>query len=154
MVQPKKLKRRNVLVVCHGNICRSPLAGRILKDRLGDDFVRDRGLSVREGLLAAKKVRDWATDNGYDLEGHRSVRVRQADVDWANIILYMDGGNRERLLDAFEGVLPKLVCLGSCIGAEKIADPNYVKRGPELDALLAIVEKASLVFANEESTVG
>lgn len=132
----------HVLVLCHGNICRSPLAAAVIR-RYGL-AVRDRGLSDKQGRRAAKKVRDYAAKRGYDLSNHRSQTVSVNDIHWAHVILYMDGGNRTRLAGT---ALQKAVCLAEYVGELRIPDPNYIPRGPELDRLLRMVVQAAEAFA-------
>lgn len=158
MAQQQSVKPSNVLVVCKGNICRSPLAGAVLVKLIGQERVRDRGLDCKQGLLAAKKVRDYAAEQEIDLSQHRSLATTQADVDWADLILFMDNANLTRLL-AFNPVAGKLKCLGDYVGATKIADPAWIKRGPELARLLGqIIVAAERVgkslAAQKETPVG
>lgn len=124
--KPVSERAVNVLVLCHGNICRSPLAGAVLEQLLPEGSVRDRGLSTTERRLAAKKVRDYAERLQLNLSGHRSRRVTQEDCDWAHIVVYMDGGNRKRL---GEFRMRGKLCLGAVIGLPRIPDPNYMRTG-------------------------
>lgn len=159
MVQKPKMPRLNVpaetkvLVVCHGNICRSPLAGAVLAHALGAERVRDRGLS-KDGQIVAKKIRDYAEDHrlrqcgliGADLNEHRSKVVTAEDMAWANIILYMDNANLAKLLT--RGCpREKLHCLGHFIALPRIPDPNYMTKGPELDKVLGQVVEAARTVA-------
>jgi protein-tyrosine phosphatase len=148
MGQKQKRELSNVLVVCHGNICRSPLAGEILARGLDRQRVRDRGLKAKAGAIAAKKVRDFAETVGYSLSTHRAQQVTQADVDWADVVLYMDASNLERLA-AYEGATEKAECLGSYVGESRIPDPNYLPRGAELQRVLDLLVVACNVAVEE-----
>lgn len=123
-------EKPRILVVCHGNICRSPLAGAILARELGQEQVRDRGLKPKEGAIAAKKVRDYALTLDIALSTHRARCTQLEDVEWANLVLYMDNANRERL-EAFPGALEKARCLAEWVGLKRIPDPNYMKGDSE-----------------------
>lgn len=135
------MNTHKVLVVCHGNICRSPLAAEVITSAGLD--TKNRGLSEVNGKPAAKKIREYALTKGYDLTSHRSSSVSQKDVDWATIILYMDNGNKKRL-EKFPGAMDKAICLGKYIGKQKIQDPNFMSRGQELTNLLDEIVQASL----------
>ena len=92
--------KMDVLVLCHGNICRSPLAAAVML-RAGL-AVTQAGLKEPEkgvgNKLAPKKMRDWARENeGLDLSKHRSQGVTEAMLEKADLILYMDTGNMRRL---------------------------------------------------------
>lgn len=134
-----------VLVVCHGNVCRSPLAHAVIVQQFPSALTRGFGPS---GRRAAKKVREYAASAGYNLEAHRSLQIIQEDVDWADVILYMDGGNLKRL-QKLAGSESKTVCLGSMIGLSRISDPNFLPRGPELERVLQQVIDASLEFCRQ-----
>lgn len=89
-----------VLVLCHGAICRSPLAGAVMR-RAGLE-VTVAGLKEPEkgvgNKLPPKKMRDWAMANeGIDLSKHRSQGVTEKMLAEADIILYMDSGNMRRI---------------------------------------------------------
>lgn len=152
--QPKlKAERFKVLVVCHGSICRSPLAGAVLRQRIPHQAqIEIAGLSDEsaKGRPAAKKVREWAKEQGIDLSQHRSQRVTQLLIDWTDEILYFDGGNLKRL--AGYNCLAKCYCLGSWIGKSRIADPAFLRKDSvEFSDVLRQVVYASEAYANEKT---
>jgi protein-tyrosine-phosphatase len=83
-----------ILVLCHGNINRSPLCAAVLS-RLGHE-VLSAGF-VNPDTRASKKMRDEAARHGYNLESHRSQLCTIELCDWAEKIVVMDGGNEARL---------------------------------------------------------
>ena len=109
---------------------------------------RDAGLSDRSGQIAAKRVRDYATNLGLDLTKHRSQQVTLKDCQWAKVILYMDGGNLKRIQNQFPEHANKGICLASYIGKTRLADPNYLS-GQELQDSLDDVREASYAFCQE-----
>ena len=142
MDQQPSEKRPRVLVVCHGNICRSPLAAGVLQRLLGLQSVRQGGF-VNPGRRSPLKIREFSKRAGHNLEEHRSRLITLSDIEWAQVILYMDGGNRKRL-NSFEASLDgKCKCLGEFIGKDRIADPNFIPRGVGLTNLLDSIVEAS-----------
>lgn len=133
----------NVLVVCHGNINRSPLCAAVLSRNHGL-FVKSAGF-VNPGRRAAKKMREAASSFGLDLEGHRSQLVTLELVRQAHCIVYMDGGNLRRLKQlGVEDV--KLRCLGRYSSPQltRIADPNFMLKGStEFLNVVALIVRAS-----------
>lgn len=128
-----------ILVLCHGNINRSPLAAAVLRTY--------PGLEVKEAALkswnnrawkperASRKMRDAALELGFNLEEHRSTAIYPALYGWADTVVYMDGGNLKRL-DAFleqHGFAGKCVCLGhyGTPPVSRIPDPAFIKRGTQ-----------------------
>lgn len=150
MVVKQNAKPKNVLVVCHGNICRSALAGALLKAE--GINVRTRAMSDRplvDGQRSPKKVRTFLPPDckaAKLLEEHRSQRIAQVDVEWADVILYMDNANLRRLA-LFPGATAKAKCLGSWVGAPKIADPNFMRvHSEELKQTLQLLSDSCLAF--------
>ncbi len=94
-----------VLFVCLGNICRSPLAETVVRDR-----ARERGLSQRFEFASAG-TGDWhvgkgadprsaatARRYGHDLEDHRASQITPSRLSGWHWFVAMDSDNRENLL--------------------------------------------------------
>jgi protein-tyrosine phosphatase len=139
-------KPTHLLVVCHGNICRSPLAGEALKKELGKRAVVETAGFRSMGQRASKKVREFALRNSLDLTFHRSKRVTGELLHWADVILYMDGGNEKRLREQ-SAPIEKMINLGQVVGLSRIPDPNFTPRGPKLDQILQLILTASRKFS-------
>ena len=97
-----------VLIVCDGNICRSPLAAGYLKHRargsgLPHLIVDSAGLLGIEGSPAADHSIAVAREAGLDLTGHRSRGVTTADLTSADLVLAMT----HRHLETLERRFPK-----------------------------------------------
>jgi protein-tyrosine phosphatase len=133
-------------VVCHGNICRSPLAAAVLQEHLPTHAILSRGLGPVENKPAAKKIREFASTHGYDLKQHRSKVATQEEIQNAYLILYMDNSNRKKLEQY--STRASVVCLGSYLGLNRIPDPNYMSRGEELDRLLQQIVQAAILAAS------
>ena len=110
-----------VLVVCDGNICRSPMAAAYLRARaahagLAHVVIDSAGLLGIEGAPAAPHAIAVGREAGFDLTRHRSRGLTAADVRAADLVLVMTlahldqlarrfphEGQRRHLLRAFEG---------------------------------------------------
>lgn len=143
MVQQPTRKPKLVLVVCHGNKFRSPLAEAIIAREIGPENVASRGFGL-EGCRAAAKVRRYAARLGYDLENHRSCKVSAEDYEMAKIVLYMDSGNYKRIPPEVNAV-----CLGQYAGVSRIPDPAFLPKGPQTDEVLDLVVRAAKAFSVE-----
>lgn len=150
-----------VLVLCHGNICRSPLAAAVMR-RAGLTDVVTAGFkpSTEKPKLSPKKVRDWAMQNeGLDLSQHRSQSVTREMLVAADIVIYMDGGQEGRLtalweeygLAAERGPMEKYARpLGAWLVTQqsRIGDPMFQKPGTaEFLTIMGQLVEASGRFA-------
>lgn len=84
----------NVLFVCTGNTCRSPLAQALARRELarrGWNTVRvaSAGVRVAAGSPASAEAEEVATRNELDLTGHESQPLTGELVAWADLILVM-----------------------------------------------------------------
>jgi protein-tyrosine phosphatase len=96
-------RSRRLLVICSGNICRSPAAEAILRALAGGSIeVRSRGTDPWNlGEPAHAPMVRLAAARGYDLGTHRSAQVSEADLRWADEVLVMQPAHRARLALAF-----------------------------------------------------
>ena len=136
---------KRVLVVCHANQWRSPLAAAALAS-CGGIEVRSAGFR-RRGRSAARRARLAAALLGYDLDAHKSSVVDGEVLAWAHLIVYMDSGNRRRLVDAMR--LHKVARPYACLGAwchpprRRIADPAFVRDLRAFIALMCAIDSAA-----------
>lgn len=90
-----------ILVVCTGNICRSPLGEAALRARLdGRARVVSAGTYGQEGSGATEGSVVAGRALGLDLTAHRARRVRPADVEAADLILAMERAHRDAIVVA------------------------------------------------------
>lgn len=84
----------NILFVCTGNTCRSPLAEAIARselERRGWRHVRvgSAGIAAREGDAASAEAVSVARRHGIELERHRSRQLTSELLEWADLVLGM-----------------------------------------------------------------
>jgi len=93
-----------VLMVCMGNICRSPTAEGVLRkyiqnNNLGDvvevDSAGTHGYHV--GEAPDSRTQRAAAARGYNLSQLRARKVARQDVDYFDLILAMDKSNLDNL---------------------------------------------------------
>ena len=84
-----------VLFVCHGNVNRSAAAEIIARQDYPDHEYKSCGLKTKDGKIIAKKMREVLKEQVYD-EETRSTAINQDQVDWADVIFYMDNANEKR----------------------------------------------------------
>jgi protein-tyrosine phosphatase len=102
-----------VLVLCNGNIFRSPFAAAVLRRAVGPQGVRveSAGL-VGPGRPSPPDALAAAATSGVDLSTHRAQLVTADLVRWADLILVMDGRQRRILCERFGRAPRDIVLLG------------------------------------------
>jgi protein-tyrosine phosphatase len=91
-----------ILMVCLGNICRSPLAEGIMKTKLPENFFVDSAgtISMHEGKHPDKRAIETAGNHDIDISNQKSRPITKADFDTFDKIYCMD-------IDVFEDVISK-----------------------------------------------
>lgn len=90
-----------VLLVCTGNICRSPMAEALLRSalerRLADrtPSIGSAGTIARDGAPAMPEAVEAAAELGVDVSGHSARRLRPEDIRDAVVIVGMGAEHRE-----------------------------------------------------------
>ncbi len=124
---PPRLLRpvHRVLVLCYGNICRSPYAAERLRVTRPDLVVESAGFHDREDRTSPPEIVEAAALRGIDLSPHRSRKVTYADLDAADLILVMDRDQARRVRRASRDAGARTHYLGLFArgGAVEIEDP-------------------------------
>lgn len=94
----KKMIR--ILFVCHGNICRSPMAAYVMRDMvdkagLSDRFIINSAATSREeiGNPVYPPARRKLVEHGITCEGHAARQLRSSDYDEYDLLIGMDHAN-------------------------------------------------------------
>lgn len=122
---------RKILVLCLGNICRSPMAEGFLKRELPDRFVMSAGIAAMIGHPADPLSVRLMQEHGIDISSHRAQNLTNWMVESADLILTMETEQTryiERVYPSFRG---KLMRIGH-FGEFDVPDP--FRRG--IDAFL------------------
>lgn len=82
----------NILMVCLGNICRSPLAEGIMKTKVPADYLVDSAgtISMHEGKHPDTRAIETAARHGIDISKQRSRPLTAADFEKFDKIYCMD----------------------------------------------------------------
>lgn len=122
---------RSILVVCHGNICRSPYAAAVLRRSLPAEAARH--LQVRSagfigpGRGSPPEAITVAARHGIDLTAHRSAPITVDSVRGSELILVMDVDQHQAIVRRFGRAAHDVVVLGDLdpapIDTRTIRDP-------------------------------
>ncbi|MCO4769106.1 MAG: low molecular weight phosphotyrosine protein phosphatase [Deltaproteobacteria bacterium] len=95
-----------LLIVCLGNICRSPIAHGVLRERIAARGLDSRvsvdscgTSSYHNGEQADPNTRRVAARRGVDIEWHRSRQLLDSDFYEFEVLIAMDGSNEADIRD-------------------------------------------------------
>lgn len=113
----------NVLFVCTGNTCRSPLAKVLLERMVSEKGIENVnvdscGLSAYPGCPASENSAMIAPEFGCSLNFHVAKQFDDSLGDWADVIITMSGSHKAVIDGFFEKYADKTYVLG-----EGISDP-------------------------------
>ena len=104
---------RSVLVICYGNICRSPFAAAVLQARLVGAGVHVGSAGFfGPGRACPVNAVDAARRRHQGLESHRSQLLTPALVQAADLLIVMDAGQRDAIHDRFGRTRHDILLLG------------------------------------------
>lgn len=117
----------SILVICTGNICRSPYGEHKLRRELPAVRVSSAGIAVKKSQLqgspADRNARIVALEFDIDVSSHRAQQVTQQMIDGHDLILCMEPNQIELLCQRFESARSKSFLFGHWVGVGKIEDP-------------------------------
>ena len=118
----------SVLVICHGNVCRSPFAAALLRPALSRKQVHvDSAGFVAPGRPSPPEAVTAAARYGVDLSAHRSELLTADRARSAALILVMDPTQRRAICNRFGQAERNVLVLGDLdpepIDARTIRDP-------------------------------
>lgn len=125
---------RGLLFVCHGNICRSPMAEFIMKHLVHEAgldehfYIESAATSTEEiGNPVYPPARRMLAAHGISCDGHAARQITPADYARFDLIIGMDERNIRNMLRIFgddpDGKIHKLLDFTSRPG--DVADPWY-----------------------------
>lgn len=129
----------HILVICDGNICRSPTAAFLLADRTHKQ-VSSAGIIGLEGHDMDKTARAVAAANGLNCPVHCARKLTRDMCRQADLLLVMETRQKDRVMALVPEASGKVMLLGHWIN-EEIPDP-YKKSREVYEYAYALIEKA------------
>lgn len=125
---------KNILVVCTGNICRSPTGEYLLKKELGPEFnVMSAGLGALVDHPAHEISQKIALEHGVDMSAHHARQINMDILKWADLVLTMENGQKQEIIRKYPWAEGKVFRYGE---PQKVDVPDPYRR-PENAFVLA-----------------
>lgn len=141
----------SLLVVCTGNVCRSPVAEAILRSALEHRFggrapsVASAGTAGWEGSAASPGSVAAAAELGIDISSHRARRLEAEQVLSALLVLAMASEHRELVDRLLPGAAERTFTLKELVRLlETLPTPEGASADPAAALETRVVEAAAL----------
>ena len=107
-----------ILFVCHGNICRSPMAEYVMK-QLVREAGREEEFSIASAATSTEEIgnpvyppaRKKLAEHGIDCRGKTARQITRKDYSDYDLLIGMDRENIRNMLRAFGGDPEHKICL-------------------------------------------
>lgn len=142
----RETRRGKILVLCYGNIYRSPFVARKLADALPPERwkVVSAGFHDRIARPCAPEYVALAQKHGVSLASHLSHRVTERDLREADLVIIMDRKNWDQLHSLAADAENKVVWIGCALphGALEVQDP-YGRSAAETNRIVGQMSQAT-----------
>ncbi|WP_322804531.1 low molecular weight protein-tyrosine-phosphatase [Vibrio alfacsensis] len=116
-----------ILVVCTGNICRSPIAEALLKSALPSHVIESAGIHVLNNKLTDASAHQYSQEvcieHGFNLSHHSARQLNSNLCDQFDLILVMSHEQIEEVASISPRSRGKTMLFGHWIGQGEIQDP-------------------------------
>lgn len=142
----------HILVVCAGNICRSPTAEYMLKGLLPHKHISSAGIATERSRLTGKPADDAAktvaSGHGLDISQHQARQLTPELCRENDLILVMEKGHINAVADICAEARGKTMLLGQWLGQREIPDP-YQKSTEAYEQVYNLLEQATQAWVSK-----
>lgn len=116
---------KNILVLCTGNVCRSPMAEFWLQKELGPESYRVESAGLGAVIDSAPEdlAQKVSLAHGLDISSHRGRQVTIDMLRWADLVLVMEKRQQQCLLERYPWLNGKIFRFGEPLKVD-VPDPH------------------------------
>ncbi|MBO1518818.1 protein tyrosine phosphatase [Oceanisphaera pacifica] len=138
----------NILVVCVGNICRSPTAEFLLKQALPHKTVHSAGLGALVDHDTDATAKQVAEQNGLTCPTHKARQLTKELCRQADVILVMESKHKEGITKLAPEARGKTFLLGQWNNNQEIPDP-YKKSEEAFQHVYQLIAENSKLWSQK-----
>lgn len=113
-----------ILIVCKGNICRSPMAAAMFRHRLADAEIDSAGLAAMTGSPVDAAAERTLLAHGLSASNHIARQITIADIERAELVLAMEKRQVAALLALSPTLRGRVHLFSRWTDGRDIADPH------------------------------
>ena len=136
----------SILVICTGNICRSPIGERLLRRALPEKRIDSAGVGALVNHEADASAIRVAEKHGVSLAGHKGTQFTSALGRQYDLLLVMEVSHLEQVSRIAPEVRGKTMLFGHWLNGKEIPDP-YRKSDEAFNSVYQLIERASQSWA-------
>ncbi|HDU3877260.1 TPA: protein tyrosine phosphatase [Klebsiella pneumoniae subsp. pneumoniae] len=138
----------SVLVICTGNICRSPIAERLLQKLMPKKKIASAGVGALIGNSADPSAIAVAEKYHLSLDGHVGKQLSSSMARQYDLILVMEKHHLEQVTHISPESRGKTMLLGHWMGGKEIPDP-YRKSDEAFDLVYQLINQECRSWAEK-----
>lgn len=131
----------SILIVCTGNICRSPIAERLLRQILPDKKIDSAGIAALVDKPADATAVVVAQKHLLRLDNHHATQFTSALGRQYDLILVMEKSHQEQISRISPEARGKTMLLGHWNDRREISDP-YRKSQEAFESVYRLIDQA------------
>lgn len=140
----------SILIVCTGNICRSPIGERFLRREMPNKKIDSAGTGALVNHNADVNAAKIAEEHGLSLEGHKGRQFTASLGRQYDLILVMEKTHIEEIGRIAPESRGKTMLFGQWLNQREIPDP-YRKSEEAFSLVYQLIEQAGLRWVEKLS---
>lgn len=138
----------SILVVCTGNICRSPIGERLLRNAIPGKKIDSAGTGALVDTPADPSAIAVAEKNGLSLDKHLGRQFTSGLARQYDLILVMEKYHIEQISRIAPEARGKTMLFGHWLNQREIPDP-YRKSNEAFESVYRLIEQAGKIWIDK-----